>query len=133
MNLILKLSIIIVVLMSFPAVAFANNSENTLKITLYKQPSPNNGSGKWEEDSEGRRTPSSPILCTISKTCGVSIYGNEYIIISYELWDESNTICIASFSEDTPFCQYLFNVPGLYIIKILTEDYIYIGTTSTTN
>ena len=31
MNLILKLSIIIVVLMSFPAVAFANNSENTLK------------------------------------------------------------------------------------------------------
>ena len=44
---------------------------------------------------------------------------------------ESSNLCKASFLEDIPFCQYLFNTPDNYQIRISTTDFILIGYIST--
>lgn len=81
-------------------------------------------------DHEGIRMPPRAIFATISVDEFQSDI-NPDDIISYEIWDESDNTRIASFPEDIPFCQYLFNSPENYIIKIHTADYIYVGFIST--
>lgn len=79
---------------------------------------------------EGNRMPPRAIFAIISANEFQSdIDPND--IISYEIWDESDNTCLASFSEDIHFCQYLFNTPDYYLIKIFTADYIYVGFIST--
>lgn len=81
-------------------------------------------------DQEGTRMPPRAIFALISANEFQSdIDPND--IISYEIWDESDNTCLASFSEDIHFCQYLFNTPDYYLIKIFTADYIYVGFIST--
>lgn len=78
----------------------------------------------------GSRIPARDIIAIISPDEFQSgIDPND--IISYEIWDESDNTCLASFSEDIHFCQYLFNTPDYYLIKIFTADYIYVGFIST--
>ena len=40
-------------------------------------------------------------------------------------------LILNSFLEDIPFCQYLFNTPDNYQIRISTTDFILIGYIST--
>jgi len=69
---------------------------------------------KKENDPElvptGTRMPPRTIFAMISANEFQSDI-NPDDIISYELWDESDNACIASFPEDIPFCQYLFTNP----------------------
>lgn len=58
-------------------------------------------------DCEGRRTPSMPIYCIISRTNGLNIVGIFDDIISYEVCEISSGINIASFSEESEFLAFL--------------------------
>lgn len=79
---------------------------------------------------EGHRTPPRKTICLISRENFQSdINPNE--IVSYEIWDESDSYCIMTFFNEEPFCQYLFASPDNYCIKISTSDYVYVGFIST--
>ncbi len=52
-------------------------------------------------------------------------------IMSYELWDQTEEFCIASFTDEASFLQYLFSYPGEFQIRIETDEYTYVGYLST--
>lgn len=83
-----------------------------------------------ELEHEGNRMPPRAVFAIISADEFQSDI-NPNDIISYEIWDESDNDCIASFPDDIPFCQYLFTNPDDYCIKIYTAEYIYVGYIST--
>lgn len=78
-------------------------------------------------DEEGLRTPPMPIYCVISRTDGINIAGLTEDITSYEIWDTSHEINIASFSDESEFLDFLFPLIGDYKIKFETENYYIIG------
>lgn len=77
-------------------------------------------------DEEGRRIPPKPICCTIS-TEGISVAGLSEDIITYEVWDETSEICLASFNEEQEFLDFLFNQSGEFQILFITENYCISG------
>ncbi len=78
-------------------------------------------------DCEGRRTPSMPIYCIISRTNGLNIVGIFDDIISYEVCEISSGINIASFSEESEFLAFLLCQIGNFQIKFETENYTIVG------
>jgi len=122
----LKLMIIaITLIISFSAECIAGN-RTSHSVSLRKQDKEHN----QDLDPEGVRMPPRNITCFISiDEFQSEIDPND--IISYEIWDESSNLCKASFLEDIPFCQYLFNTPDNYQIRISTTDFILIGYIST--
>lgn len=100
--------------------------EEQVTVTLSKQkkePQP-------KPDNDGPRIPPRHVICIISQTgMHSSIDSDE--IIDYEIWDKDGVVCFASYIDDQSFCQYLFNVPGNYQIRIATDDYVYVGYIST--
>ncbi len=78
-------------------------------------------------DEEGLRTPPMPIYCVISKTDGINIAGLTEDITSYEIWDTSHEINIASFSGESDFLDYIFSMTGNLLIKFETENYSITG------
>lgn len=117
--------IAIALIVSFSAECIAGN-KTYHSVPLKKQYKEHN----QDLDPEGVRMPPRNITCFITADEFQSeIDPND--IISYEAWDEAGNICKASFLEDIPFCQYLFNSPDNYQIKISTTDFIFIGYIST--
>lgn len=111
--------------MSFPAEGIAGNG-TCHSVFLKKQYKEH----KQDLDPEGVRMPPRNITCFITPDEFQSeIDPND--IISYEVWNEAGDICKATFIEDIPFCQYLFNSPDNYQIRISTTDFIFIGYIST--
>lgn len=119
------LTIAMMLFVTFPTTCMAQTSE-FLSVPLKKQKKEYN----QELDTEGVRMPSRNIICLIS----INEFRSEIDpddIISYEIWDETNQICKASFINEKPFCQYLFDSPDDYCIRISTGDFIYVGFIST--
>lgn len=76
----------------------------------------------------GDRAPGYPIEATISLGGGVEIQGLDSAdILSYEVCDEEG-VCLALFADESDFTDFLFSSnPGMYMLRFLTDDYIYIG------
>lgn len=123
----LVLIIAVTLFASFSEECFAENDGATPKPVTLKKTKKERAPDK---DPQGVRVPPRDIIAIITVDEFQSAIDPDDII-SYEVWDETEAVCIASFSEDSPFCQFLFNTSGNYLIKILTEHYIYIGFIST--
>lgn len=78
-------------------------------------------------DEEGLRTPPMPIYCVISRTDGINIAGLTEDITSYEIWDTSHEINIASFFEESDFLDYLLTQTGDFQLNFETENYNVFG------
>ena len=68
-----------------------------------------------------------PIYCVISRTDGVNIVGLSEDIISYEIWDSSHEINLASFSNESDFLDYLLIQTGSFQLNLETENYNVFG------
>lgn len=73
------------------------------------------------------RTPSRPIVCTISETEGIVTDVVIEGILAYELWDADGETCVAEFADSGLAAAYIYAVPGEYQLRIVTSDYSYIG------
>ena len=77
------------------------------------------------ENPKGRRSLSRPIMCIITPD-GIKSTIDSADIIAYELWDKSE-ICLISTSDEAEFIDILYNLRGDLTLRIITEDYTYIG------
>lgn len=112
-----------------PAELSAGDDSSSNNVTLHKKKLKNNDGG--DNNNSGSHAPARPIFCTISQTGGLYIPDFTDEIIAYEIWNDSNESCIASFSEESAFINYLYSNPDNYSIQLLTSDYILIGYLST--
>lgn len=120
--------IIMALMMTLPLNAFAeDNDPEPETIVLDKQPSGSGGDPIPSQTPDGNRIPPRPILCSISIEYGIECEVTPEDILSYEIWSEDSTVCIATFADETDFVQQLFALPGAYQIRFLTAYYIYIG------
>lgn len=85
-----------------------------------------------DEHSKGHRIPPRPICCNIDSEAGtITLSKDIEAVISYEIWDESATACLAYYADEAAFIDHLFTIPGDYQIRIVTDDYTYTGYVST--
>lgn len=120
------LSIIFIVnTFAIPISVFADDQIET--IVLDKQPKEKDPNGRPGNNPDGNRMLPRPILCTISIEYGIECEIAHEDILTYEIWSEDSSICIAEFVDAAEFVSYLFSVPGSYQIRFLTDDYIYSG------
>lgn len=75
----------------------------------------------------GSRIPPHPIYCNISKDNGVEISTIDCEINSYEVWDIDGNYCIASFSEETEFVEFVFSMTSNFTIRIITDEFYLFG------
>lgn len=111
--------------MSFIPDTIMAGNQSTYTTTVYK--AKKQSEHNQHLDCEGRRIPSMPLCCIISKTNGINIAGISEDMINYEVWDAESETCIASFSEESGFIDFLFFQPGDFQIKIETENYNFYG------
>lgn len=115
----------IILLMSFFPSSITAGNQSTYTTTVYK--AKKQSEHNQHLDCEGRRIPSIPLCCIISKTDGINIAGIYEDIINYEVWDAESEVYIASFSEENEFIDFLFYQTGNLQIKIETENYNFYG------
>ncbi len=67
-------------------------------------------------------------MCTIGDD-GVRIDGYiaEDDILSYEVWDASGEVCVASFADERDFINGLKLMYGDYQVRFAVADYLFIG------
>ncbi len=111
--------------MSFIPDTIKAGNQSTYTTTVYK--AKKQSEHNQHLDCEGRRSPSMPLYCIISKTNGLNIVGMSEDIISYEIWDAEYETYIASFSEEFEFIDFLFLQSGYFHVKIETENYNFHG------
>lgn len=116
--------LVIILCSIFPAYVTAVN--NTLyTVCMQKQLK-----DKKDPGNEGHRIPPVPVSCAISKNDGVKISSLSEEIISYEIWDASSKICIASLTEESEFIDYLFFHTGDFHIILETDNFYITGNIS---
>lgn len=67
------------------------------------------------------------ISCTIDFAAGTIESGIESPILSYELWDEDGVDMLISFGSPQEFTHYMSTLTGSYQLRLVTEEYLYIG------
>lgn len=106
---------------------FSISADDNATYNISMQKETNNTS--WpniQGDPEGRRIPPKPINCTISPD-GIYVSGLSEDIITYEIWNDAAEICIASFTEESEFLEFLFSQSGEFHISFITENYCISG------
>lgn len=81
---------------------------------------------KKDLPSKGKRTPSH-FVCTYDIEEGWINTNIPYQINFYELWDEDGLSMIASCSSDSEFISLISELNGTYLIKLVTDQYLFIG------
>lgn len=109
---------------TFPAAISA--ADNTSYTVNMRKESNNTTWTNEQWGSEGRRIPPKPIYCTISSE-GIYVAGLSEDIMTYEIWNETSEICLASFNEENDFLNFLFNQSGEFQIIFITENYCISG------
>lgn len=117
------LSILLICIIIPESVSAADNTSCT--ISMWKEPN-NTSWSNTQGDPEGRRIPPKPIYCTISRD-GLYVAGLTEDIITYEIWNETSEIFLASFNEEQEFLDFLFNQSGEFQITFVTENYCISG------
>lgn len=81
----------------------------------------------YEDPGDFYRLPQYEVPCSINPLTGVHLKGEGQIdILHYEIWD-SNGTCILSLDNEEDFLDIFFKLSGEYEIRLITEDYTYIG------
>lgn len=86
-----------------------------------------------EESPKGWRIPAAPILCTIDFRNSSITSGIPKPVLFYQLWDEEGETMLASYSTDSEMVAFMTQLIGVYQLRIVTEDSIYIGYTELQN
>lgn len=124
------LLILLVTMLSIPQSAKGECYNTSYTVSLHRLPKKSTGHTK-DDYKKGTRTPPRPIYCVIDSEEGVQTEISPEEILSYELWDQTEEFCIASFTDEASFLQYLFSYPGEFQIIIETDEYTYVGYLST--
>lgn len=80
-----------------------------------------------QKDNDCYRSPIHPILITISQVDGVQVSQvckND--ILSYSIYDEEET-CLATFTDEADFVDFVFSTTGEVEIRIELADYYLCG------
>lgn len=102
-----------------------------IELPLLKKPLPNPPDHPIDPD-KGHRAPGQLVFGYISQTEGVQIGIDKAEIVAYEIWDAEGEMLIASFVDESAFVTTIFTVPeDIYLLKIITIDYQYIGELAT--
>ena len=121
----LKLTFVILAIL-LPLCAATARAQSTYSLSVVKVPSTSEPE-KIDIPQHGHRIPGCPIEAIISLDGGVEIQGIDSAdILSYEVCDEEG-VCLASFADESGFTSFLFSNAGGYLVRFLTDDYIYIG------
>lgn len=82
-------------------------------------------------ETEGHRVPPVTVWCDISRTGGVKVAGLSEDIISYEIRDISTEACMASFTEEPDFVDYVLSGNGEYQVILESDNYYITGNMAT--
>ncbi len=121
-KLILKISILLFTILS-PVTVYAEQTTMFLdKVQL------DDTGRQIEPKPNGNRLPARRVMCTIGDD-GVRIDGYiaEDDILSYEVWDASGEVCVASFADERDFINGLKLMYGDYQVRFAVADYLFIG------
>lgn len=117
-KLITILSLALLALVAMPVDA-ATRTKRT--ITLKKVPK------QPKDDCKDRyKIPAIPLICYVDKDSGIQPLDTSEIE-SYEVWDCTDTAPLVVYEDEGLFVDYILNNDTQGIIKLVTPDYIYIG------
>lgn len=109
-----------------PNIVIAGNRGKAYTISMQRKHRTSSGHNQGL-DREGNRIPPRPFICTISESSGIQSDINKEDISSYEIWSESYEICIASYTSEDDFIYHIFSIPGAYEIRLISDDYVFVG------
>lgn len=107
--------------------AFASNYTLSYSINLIKTYNDEPNHSSCPQTTKGRRSPQMPIPCIVSEAEGITVAIDEADILAYEIWDAEGSACVASYVEGSDAATHLLSTPGEYQLRIITNEYSYIG------
>lgn len=114
------ISLILALAFIMPAEAFSFVAESTV-ISMAKKPT------RKDLPTKGHRMPSEKVVCVIDFTSGQIMVETSSPVISYELRDEEGETMIVGFSSDSDLVEFMTSLQGVYQIRLVTDEYLYIG------
>lgn len=119
-------TILFMVLFAFQSTEIFAGAFKTLTVSLDRKEliTPQDGP---DYDPPIHRSPADAYICSITPENGVEISGTTDEIISYEIWDATGTVCIAYFTNEEEFVEYLFSLNGDFQLVFFFEDYTLTG------
>lgn len=117
-NLLTILALILLV-----AAPYSMEAADTPRRTIVLKKTPRNPS---EREKIDKRLPSLVIYCYVDRENGIQQLDTSDIE-SYQIWNDENTSPIVAFADESLFVDYVLNTPPKGLVKLYTEDYIYIG------
>ncbi len=117
-------TLIICALLALCAMPLQRISADTVDIPLQQNSNPDEN----DVPGLGHRMPSRPIQCVIdTDTKEVTLIPYVDDILSYEIWDEAQTIMLFSTDEPAEFVDHLLTSPSPVTIVITTNNKSYVG------
>ena len=117
-NLLTILALILLV-----AAPYSMEAADTPRRTIVLKKTPRNPK---ETDKFWKRTPSPLLYCYVDKENGIQQLDTSDVE-SFQVWDDDDTGPMVAFSDEFLFVDYILNTPPRGIVKLYTENYIYIG------
>lgn len=117
-NLLTILALILLV-----AAPYSMEAADTPRRTIVLKKTPRNPK---EPDKFGKRIPSPLLYCYVDKENGIQQLDTSDVE-SFQVWDDDDTGPMVAFSDEFLFVDYILNTPPRGIVKLYTENYIYIG------
>lgn len=110
------------------SMAFAWEHAPSIQVKLLSYSTAHDSEPEYNENPNNHhRTPTRPILCSISIEDGVSFDdGSNPEIISYEIKDADNNP-VAVTGDEADFILTLFSLTGEYVIQFRTDECVYYG------
>lgn len=109
-------------LLTLPGMAFAKNTTSkSIPVKREKRQETEIRIDPW-----GHRTPSAPIICTVSET-HLTIAGIDNSQFSYFEAYDVDGILIASFFTEAEFISFLLQSDEEIELRIYTDDYVFSG------
>ena len=81
---------------------------------------------KKDRPSKGNRMPGYT-TCLIDLLNRCIICSMEETVLHYELWDENGETLLVSYPTDGEMTGYMADISGAYQLRLVTEEYLYIG------
>lgn len=79
-----------------------------------------------DKDIHKYRSPSIMFTCYVDKDSGIQPLDTSEIV-SYEIWDCTDTVPIVIYEDEEHFVDYILNDDAQGIIKLFSQDYMYVG------
>lgn len=122
-----QLILIVFYLCFFPSEVKSNTDFPLLALTTKLHVKSDGGHHVDYNNKKGNRTPAYPITVFISVADGVQIpHVDKNEILSYSIYDEEET-CLATFTNEADFVDFVFSTTGEVEIRIELADYYLCG------